>query len=166
MVLFGTQIRGYRKEDVNQYIAKQSDMYIKETEDLRRRLDAQSELIESQKEELDRLGQALHHSDEVIGAQRSQIEILKNELEEQSAAFAALQKQLEELENRFLAKKSQQEQETAPAGLRSKANTQPQNKSENRQEKAEAAVHHDTNSDEFTKAVQNIKKKLFNFLKK
>lgn len=71
MVAFGTQLRGYRKKDVNQYIEAQSRKFTKACAEAEERNKRLNDTVNALQGEISRLSAALSESDLVIVRQKN-----------------------------------------------------------------------------------------------
>ena len=152
MILFGTQLRGYKKDDVNRYIMQQSEQHLKEMNELEEQLHSLTEKLSAQEQEQTRVNAMLAQSDQIIAEQRTTLDEQKAKLQEQEAALRQMQQDVETCEAQINA--------LAKTAVKTSQNLQTDKELSEKNKKG--------NEDfaEITQALQSAKDKIFRFLKK
>ncbi|MCI8590479.1 MAG: hypothetical protein HFE77_07215 [Clostridiales bacterium] len=169
MTLFGAQLRGYKKEDVNRYIWQTSQQHLKETEELEQQIRILTEMLSASEQEQQRVNAMLTESDQIITKQRANIEEQSKKLQEQEAALLQMQQDVEAFEAQI--------NELSKATEKPKDNIQSRQIASSYTTKASKEMHKEKdftenskrgNEDfsELTQALQSAKEKIFQFLKK
>ena len=167
MVAFGTQFRGYRKEDVNQYIETQSRKYTKACAEAEERNKQQTDTIYALQDENKRLSTALSESDQIIVRQKKQIDELEKAREQLLHTFSELKTEVETLEKQISEHISGANQNEAAHGqVRDKAREPITDASSvATHEKEKKPDHQDEKEQSFSGALKIIKNKILKFIK-
>ncbi|MCI8332152.1 MAG: hypothetical protein HFE78_04950 [Clostridiales bacterium] len=169
MILFGTQVRGYKKEDVNRYIQQQSEQHLKETQELEQQVRVLTEQLTAQAQEQTRVNAMLAESDQIITEQRTKLAEQESALQEQQTAFMQMQQDIEALEthiNELMNKTANAPKESSQNRPAATSAAKASKEIYKEKEFTEKSKRGNEDFSELTQALQNAKDKIFRFLKK